>query len=55
MAKLTLRVNDLTVESFHTVPDASAKGTVVAAEYTVILGGGVRGGHLLRPGVLFHA
>ncbi len=32
MAKLTLDVADLVVESFHTIPDATAGGTVVAAE-----------------------
>lgn len=32
MAKLTLVVEDLAVESFHTVPEMSARGTVAGAE-----------------------
>jgi hypothetical protein len=36
MTRLTLRVDDLAVESFHTAPE-TRRGTVVAAEYTVIL------------------
>ena len=32
MAKLTLSIEDLSVESFHTVLEAPARGTVVAAQ-----------------------
>lgn len=35
MAKLALKVDDLVVESFHTVPEMPTRGTVVGAADTV--------------------
>jgi hypothetical protein len=32
MPKLTLQIEDLAVESFHTVSDSLARGTVIAAD-----------------------
>lgn len=40
MPKLTLQVDDLAVESFHTVSESSARGTVVAADSGTTFQGG---------------
>jgi len=36
MAKLALKIEDLAVETFHTDPEAPARGTVIGAADTIV-------------------